>query len=99
MHYPINTYNVTLNIGNYEQMAETYTATDGKRLAYCAERDGKFDIYTIPAKGGKEQKLTTAEGLDDGPDYSPDGKYIYFNSVRTGKMKIWRMKPDGSNPE
>ena len=74
-------------------------STDGKTLAYCAERDGEFDIYTIPSGGGKETRLTTAEGLDDGPDYSPDGKYIYFNSERTGLMQIWRMKPDGSEQE
>ena len=72
---------------------------DGKTLAYCAERNGNFDIYTIPVEGGKETRLTTADGLDDGPDYSPDGKYIYFNSERTGLMQIWRMKPDGSGQE
>ncbi|MGN6647917.1 MAG: TolB family protein [Cytophaga sp.] len=72
---------------------------DGKTLAYCAERNGEYDIYSIPAPGGKETRLTTAKGLDDGPDYTADGKYIYFNSVRTGKMKIWRMKPDGSEQE
>lgn len=72
---------------------------DGKTLAYCAERNGNYDIYTIPFRGGKETRLTTAEGLDDGPDYSPDGKYIYFNSVRTGTMQIWRMKADGREQE
>jgi TolB protein len=72
---------------------------DGKTLSYCAERNGEYDIYTIPVAGGNETRLTSASGLDDGPDYSPDGKYIYFNSVRTGKMKIWRMKPDGSDQE
>jgi Tol biopolymer transport system component len=72
---------------------------DGRTLAYCAERGGNFDIYTIPVEGGSERRLTTAEGLDDGPDYSPDGKYIYFNSERTGLMKIWRMKADGSGQE
>ena len=69
---------------------------DGKTLAYCGERGGEFDIYTIPVDGGEETRLTTATGLDDGPDFSPDGKYIYFNSERTGLMQIWRMKPDGS---
>src|SRR5262249_19695316 len=39
------------------------------------------------------------KGLDDGPEYSPDGKFINFNSVRSGSMQIWRMNPDGSNPE
>jgi Tol biopolymer transport system component len=72
---------------------------DGKTLAYCAQRDDKFGIFTIPVDGGKETRLTTAPGLDDGPDYSPDGKYIYFNSDRTGLMQIWRMKADGSELE
>jgi hypothetical protein len=72
---------------------------DGKTLAYCAQRNGNFDVYTIPAAGGEETRLTTAEGLDDGPEYSPDGQYIYFNSVRSGSMQIWRMKPDGSGQE
>ncbi len=72
---------------------------DGKYLVYTASRGGDFDIYRIPAGGGEEVRLTTTEGLDDGPEYSPDGKYIYFNSVRSGSMEIWRMKPDGSDPE
>jgi len=72
---------------------------DGKWLSYCAERNGNYDVYKKPVKGGDELRLTTAEGLDDGPEYSPDGKYIYFNSTRTGMMQIWRMKPDGSEQE
>jgi len=72
---------------------------DGKTLAFVGERNGEFDIYSIPFEGGDETRLTTAKGLDDGPDYSPDGKYIYFNSERTGHMQIWRMKADGSAQE
>jgi Tol biopolymer transport system component len=69
---------------------------DNNFLAYCADRNGNFDIYVTPTLGGKERRLTTAEDLDDGPEYSPDGKYIWFNSVRTGLMQVWRMKADGS---
>ena len=69
---------------------------DGRTLAYCAERNGEYDVYTIPVEGGAERRLTTAPGLDDGPDYAPDGS-IWFNSERTGLMKIWRMAPDGSS--
>ena len=72
---------------------------DGKTLAFVGQRNGDFDIYTIPAAGGEETRLTTAKGLDDGPEYSPDGSYIYFNSERTGHMQIWRMKADGSGQE
>ena len=69
---------------------------DGKTLAFVGERDGDFDIYTIPFAGGEETRLTTAKGLDDGPEYSPDGRFIYFNSERAGSMQIWRMNADGS---
>jgi TolB protein len=75
---------------------------DGKTLAYCARRNGEFDVYTIPVaaeSSTEETRLTTAPGLDDGPDYSPDGQWIYLNSERTGLMKIWRMKPDGSDQQ
>ena len=72
---------------------------DGKTLAFVGQRNGDFDIYTIPVAEGDETRLTTAKGLDDGPEYSPDGQYIYFNSERTGHMQIWRMKADGSEQE
>jgi TolB protein len=72
---------------------------DGKDLVFCGDRGGEFDVYKVPAAGGKEIRLTTSPGLDDGPEYTPDGQYIYFNSVRSGLMQIWRMKPDGSGQE
>ena len=72
---------------------------DGRTLAYCAERAGEFDIYTMPAGGGPETRLTTAKGLDDGPDYTADGQWIYFNSDRAGTMQVWRMRADGSAQE
>ncbi|MBS1602931.1 MAG: PD40 domain-containing protein [Bacteroidetes bacterium] len=72
---------------------------DGKDLVFCGERNGEFDVYKVPTAGGKEIRLTTSQGLDDGPEYTPDGRYIYFNSVRSGLMQIWRMRPDGSGQE
>ncbi len=71
---------------------------DGKTLAYCAERNGDYDIYTISVDGGPETQLTNSPGLDDGPEYAPDGRHIWFNSVRSGLMQIWRMDVDGANP-
>ncbi len=69
---------------------------DGARFAYCGIRDDVFDIYTIAADGGEETRLTHGEGRNDGPDYSFDGEWIYFNSSRTGLMQIWRIHPDGT---
>jgi Tol biopolymer transport system component/lysophospholipase L1-like esterase len=72
---------------------------DGGTLAFVGRRKGEFDIYTIPASGGDERRLTTCPGLDDGPDYSADGAFIYYNSFCSGKMEIWRMRPDGGHAE
>ena len=72
---------------------------DGSMLTYCGAREGEYDIYTIPVEGGVEQQLTDAPGLNDGPEYDPTGEYIWFNSVRTGLMQVWRMRSDGSEQE
>ena len=71
---------------------------DGKTLAFVGRRDGEWDIYSIPVSGGEERRLTSGCGLDDGPDYSPDGEFIYYNSFCSGRMEIWRMRADGSRP-
>ena len=48
---------------------------------------------------GADTTAGNAPGLNDGPEYAPDGAHIYFNSSRTRRMQIWRMKPDGSGQE
>jgi len=72
---------------------------NGKDLVYTAVRNDMWNIFKISENGGQEIQLTNTPGLDDGPEYTPDSKYIYFNSDRTGTSQIWRMKPDGKNPE
>ena len=56
---------------------------DNKFLVFTGQRNGDYDIYRVPAAGGPEERLTDAKGLDDGPEYAPDGTHIYFNSART----------------
>lgn len=70
---------------------------DAKQLLFTGQRNDQYDIYSVDIKTGKEKQLTDTSGLDDGPEMDPEGKYIYFNSNRTGTMQIWRMKPDGSD--
>ncbi len=75
---------------------------DGKELAYCAfrkkpeEETMRIEICTIPSDGGEEICLTDGKGYNDGPEYSPDGNHIWFNSTRSGLMQVWRMNRDGS---
>lgn len=69
---------------------------DGRTLVYCAERNGSYDIYSIPAMGGEETRLTITEGLSDGPEYTPSGQHIWYNASHSGLMQLYRMRKDGS---
>jgi len=73
---------------------------DGKEVVYTAQRPESGSTYNIFKKsinGGKEIQLThLTKGLADGPECSPDGKYIYYNCTESGTMQLWRMRMDGS---
>jgi TolB protein len=76
---------------------------NGKEVVYTAQRLSRnpaYNIYKKPINGGPEVQLTfNNSGLADGPEYSPDGKWIYYNATQTGTMQLWRMKPDGTGQE
>lgn len=79
-------------------------APNNREVVYVATREGNdtYDIYRKSIDGGKEVQLTDTQKLEhvDGCEYSPDGKYIYYNgSEKGGTMQLWRMKPDGSQKE
>src|SRR5450759_4492237 len=69
-------------------------APNNKEVIYVAMRDGKtvYNIYRNSINGGKEVALTDIKAGEhiDGCEYSPDGKYIYYNGNHTGTMQIWR---------
>lgn len=69
---------------------------DNNFLIYTARRNDDWDLFKIPTQGGTEINITNTAGLDDGSEYSYDGNWIYFNSHRSGRMHIYRMKTDGS---
>lgn len=66
---------------------------DGKII--YAGRDG--DIWTINRDGGEQRQLTNNPFIDLRPRMSPDGRYIFFTSNRSGSSQVWRMNADGSN--
>jgi Tol biopolymer transport system component len=80
---------------------------DGATLAYVAvegKGDGRrINLFTIPSAGGPDRRLSDIAKPNDGPEFSPDGAWIYFNSERAseqpGHAQIFRMRPDGSDVE
>ena len=80
---------------------------DGLTLAYVAVEGPagrkRINIFTIPAAGGPDTRLSDVDYPNDGPEYSPDGKWIYFSSERAatipGHAQCFRMRPDGTGIE
>ena len=51
------------------------------------------DLFTVPAAGGRAKRITTNPGADEGPVYSPDGKYLaYRMQMKSGyESDRWRL--------
>jgi TolB protein len=75
---------------------------DGKSLAYVYVHatNGKAELWARDIVTGRDRVLVggPGAGANDGPEWSPDGRYLWFNSTRSGAMQIWRASADGSNP-
>ncbi len=80
---------------------------DGTTLAYIGleQVDDRrvTNVWTIPAAGGADVQFTNDEHADDGSEYGPDGKWIYFNSERAsttpGHAQLFRISLDGGAVE
>ncbi|MFM6955697.1 MAG: S41 family peptidase [Ignavibacteria bacterium] len=67
---------------------------DGSMIAFAFQGD----IWVIPAKGGKADRITNNDAYDVSPVWSPDGKSIAFGSDRHGNMDVFIMTYQGGNP-
>lgn len=54
-------------------------------------------IYVMSVNGSNQKRLTSINGIDGSPTWSPDGKRIAFSSNRHGSMDIFVMNSDGNS--
>jgi len=72
---------------------------DSRTLAVVLQETHWDKIWTIPAAGGKPTELTFGTGEDEEPVYSPDGKWIAFESNRgiAEERHIWVVSSSGGD--
>jgi Tol biopolymer transport system component/DNA-binding winged helix-turn-helix (wHTH) protein len=51
-------------------------------------------LYVVPTSGGPWTRITDGKHWDDKPNWSPDGKTIYFVSGRPGFFNLWGIRFD-----
>jgi hypothetical protein len=60
--------------------------------------DGNLDIGIVDAEGGEVERVTSHEAVDVEPEWSRDGRALYFVSARGGRFGIHRRNlEDGSD--
>lgn len=78
---------------------------DGSELAYVhldptAEAVWSSGaIRVMAADGSADRAVTTEPAAADGPEWTPDGTWILFNTEAFGHAQIARVRPDGSGIE
>ena len=53
----------------------------------------------IATKGAQPRRLTTHPENDNSPEWSRDGRYVYFLSARSGSAQVWRLPAAGGEAE
>jgi dipeptidyl aminopeptidase/acylaminoacyl peptidase len=56
-------------------------------------------IWLVSTGGGSPRQLTSGEGSDRAPRWSPDGTSVGFISTRSGTPQIWTVPAGGGQPE
>ncbi len=81
------------------------TTTEGTWISLDVKPDGTGlvfellgDLYTLPLSGGTATRITSGQGYDMQPRYSPNGKQLVFVSDRDGSENLWLADADGANP-
>ncbi|HNT78614.1 MAG TPA: FG-GAP-like repeat-containing protein [Anaerolineae bacterium] len=75
---------------------------DGTQIAFfaCDVRcqPNRQDLYVMQADGSDRRRLTeTPRTVDEDPAWSPDGRYLVFQSDRDGNYELYRMRADGTD--
>jgi TolB protein len=73
---------------------------DGRKLALTLGGiDGNLDIHVLDINARQTRRLTTHRAIDTEGSWSPDGRFIYFTSDRSGGPQIYRVSANGGTPE
>jgi TolB protein len=73
---------------------------DGRQLALTLGGiDGNLDIHVLDLSTRQTRRLTTHRAIDTEGSWSPDGRYIYFTSDRSGGPQVYRVAAAGGTPE
>lgn len=88
-----------------DRISDHQVSPDGKSVAFVLRvtdleaNKGRTDLWSVGVDGTGLRRLTSHPDADVNPRWSPDGKAIYFLSMRGGSSQVWRIAMDGGEAE
>jgi dipeptidyl aminopeptidase/acylaminoacyl peptidase len=88
-----------------QRVGDPVVSPDGTRVAFTVRdtdydaNKGRTDIYVAAADGSGVSRLTTHPDNDTDPQWSPDGRWVYFLSSRSGSSQVYKISPTGGEAE
>src|SRR5262249_48090103 len=55
-------------------------------------------LWSVPREGGDAKPLTSGEGVETGPQFSPDGTRVAYTGLRNGNQDVYVIPTDGGMP-
>ncbi|HTI70109.1 MAG TPA: S9 family peptidase [Candidatus Limnocylindria bacterium] len=83
------------------QVGSPAVSPDGKSVVYVVtdtlkdENRRQSDLWLVPIEGGEPRQLTQSPKHDRHPSWSPDGKWIAFESTRGGESQVYLLPVAG----
>jgi Tol biopolymer transport system component/DNA-binding winged helix-turn-helix (wHTH) protein len=73
---------------------------DGRTVAFFHETEAGYnEIYSVPLSGEAPRRLVSQDNVASNLMWTPDGKYIVFNSNRGDMIRAWRVPVAGGPVE
>jgi dipeptidyl aminopeptidase/acylaminoacyl peptidase len=81
--------------------AQSFHFTDGGRIVFASEKDGRNHLYSIPAEGGSPQILTPGDFDVEDVQLSADRRNVLYTSNQNDvdRRHIWRVSAAGGPPQ
>ncbi|MCB9633936.1 MAG: PD40 domain-containing protein [Sandaracinus sp.] len=77
----------------YEQVFTPRWSPDGTQIAVSLWSPGGYrDIALVDARTGDTRRLTNDRAMDTSPAFSPDGRYLFFSSDRSGIANLYAIE-------
>ncbi len=78
---------------------EAVYSPDGQKIAFLSDRSGDPEIWICDSDGSNLFQLTSLKKLfTNGPSWSPDGKFIVFDTILERKQDLYIVNVEGGNP-